>query len=219
MRLDPEGADREYRRALELNPNQSIGHMRYGQFLFAQRKLADALAHAKRAVELDPTSPVTHIAYGFMLSMSRETESAAAQYSKALELQPDQLIARYNIGNVYAQKRMFKEALAEFDRISEKDQVLGTLGRAYVYANSKRRDAMKQELSKLARESPARVGPLNVVAIYGIAGDKQVAFDLLDKIEPVPFVLARLKFDPDLDPLRGEPEFDEYLKRHHIDKL
>ena len=219
MRLDPEGADREYRRALELNPNQGIGHMRYAQFLFNQRKLDDAVAHARRAVELDPTSPVTHISYGFMLGMSRDTDGAAAQYAKALELQPDQVVARFNIANVYAQKHMFKEAMAEFDRISEKDHILGTLGRAYVFASSKRRDAMRQELSKLEKESPARVGPLNVVALYGMVGDKDTAFELLDKIEPVPFVLARLKFDPDLDPLRGEQRFDAYLSRHHIDKL
>src|SRR5215813_3120574 len=219
MRMDPEGADREYRRALELNPNHGIGHMRYAQFLFNQRKLDDAVAHSKRAVELDPTSPVTHISYGFMLSMSRDNEGAAAQYVKALELQPDQVVARYNIANVYAQKHMFKEAMAEFDRIAEKDKILGTLGRAYVYANSRRSDAMRQELSKLEKENPARVGPLNVVALYGMIGDKNTAFDLLDKIEPVPFVLARLKFDPDLDSLRGEPQFDDYLKRHHIDKL
>ena len=219
MRMDPEGADREYRRALELNPNQGIGHMRYAQFLFNQRKLEEAVAHARRAVELDPTSPVTHISYGFMLSMSRDNEGAAAQYVKALELQPDQVIARYNIANVYAQKHMFKEALAEFDRIAQKDRVLGTLGRAYVYANSKRTDALRQELSKLEKENPSRVGPLNVVALYGMIGDKEAAFDLLDKIEPVPFVLARLKFDPDLDPLRGEQRFGDYLTRHHIDKL
>jgi DNA-binding winged helix-turn-helix (wHTH) protein/TolB-like protein/Flp pilus assembly protein TadD len=219
LRLDPEGADREYRRALELNPNQGVGHLRYSYWLFNQRKLEDALAHSKRAVELDPTSPVSHIAYGFMLSMSRDTEGAAAQYSKALELQPDQIAARYNIANVYAQKRKFKEALAEFERIAEKDRILGTLGRAYVYASSKRRDATRQELSKLEKESPSRVGPLNVVALYGMIGDKDIAFDLLNKIEPVPFVLARLKFDPDFDALRGEPQFDDYLKRHHIDKL
>ena len=219
MRMDPEGADREYRRALELNPNQGIGHMRYGQFLFNQRKLEDAVSHAKRAIELDPTSPVAHISYGFMLAMSRDNEGAAAQYAKALELQPDQVIARFNIANVYAQKHMFKEAMAEFDRIAQKDHILGTLGRAYVYANSKKRDAMRQELSKLEKESPGRVGPLNVVALYGMVGDKETAFDLLDKIEPLPFVLARLKFDPDLDPLRGEQRFDQYLSRHHIDKL
>jgi len=219
MRMDPEGADREYRRALELNPNQGIGHMRYAQFLFNQRKLEEAVAHARRAVELDPISPVAHISYGFMLSMSRDNEGAAAQYTKALELQPDQVVARYNIANVYAQKHMFKEAMAEFDRIGEKDRILSTLGRAYVYANSKKRDAMRQELSKLDKESPGRIGPLNVVALYGLAGDKETAFDLLDKIDPVPFVLARLKFDPDLDPLRGEPRFGDYLSRHHIDKL
>lgn len=219
LRMDPEGADKEYRRALELNPNQSVGHLRYSYWLFNQRKLDEALAHSKRAVELDPTSPVSHIAYGFMLSMSRDTEGAAAQYAKALELQPDQVAARYNIANVYAQKRMFKEALAEFARIGEKDRILGTLGRAYVYASSRRRDATRQELSKLEKENPARVGPLNVVALYGMIGDKEIAFDLLNKIEPAPFVLARLKFDPDLDPLRGEPQFDEYLKRNHIDKL
>ena len=219
MRMDPEGSDREYRRALELNPNQGIGHMRYAQFLFNQRKLEEAVTHARRAAELDPTSPVAHICYGFMLSMSRDNEGAAAQYIKALELQPDQVIARYNIANVYAQKHMFKEAMAEFDRIAEKDRILGTLGRAYVYANSKKRDAMRQELSKLEKESPMRVGPLNVVALYGMVGDKDTAFDLLDKIDPVPFVLARLKFDPDLDALRGEQRFGDYLSRHHIDKL
>jgi hypothetical protein len=64
-----------------------------------------------------------------------------------------------------------------------------------------------------------RVGPLNVVALYGMIGDKNTAFNLLDKIDPVPFVLARLKFDPDLDSLRREPQFDDYLKRHHIEKL
>ena len=181
MRMDPEGSDREYRRALELNPNQGIGHMRYAQFLFNQRKLEEAVTHARRAVELDPTSPVAHISYGFMLAMSRDAEGAAAQYIKALELQPDQVIARFNIANVYAQKHMFKEALAEFDRIAEKDRILGTLGRAYVYANSKKRDAMRQELSKLDKESPMRVGPLNVVALCGMVGDKGTAFDLLDK--------------------------------------
>jgi DNA-binding winged helix-turn-helix (wHTH) protein/TolB-like protein/Tfp pilus assembly protein PilF len=219
LRMDAASADQEYRRALELNPNQAVGHLRYSYWLFNARNLDEALKHARRAVELDPTSPVSHIALGFMLSMSRDHEGAAAQYTKALELQPEQVVARYNMANVYVQKRMYKEALAEFERVESKDHILGTLGKAYVYASSGKRDATLQELSKLQKESPAHVGPLNVVILYGMIGDKDTAFELLDKIDPVPFVLARLKFDPDLDPLRGDQKFDEYLKRHHIENL
>ena len=103
--MDPEGSDREYRRALELESKPGHRpHAPHAQFLFNQRKLEEAVTHARRAAELDPTSPVAHISYGFMLAMSRDNEARRRQYIKALELQPDQVIARFNIANVYAQK-------------------------------------------------------------------------------------------------------------------
>jgi DNA-binding winged helix-turn-helix (wHTH) protein/TolB-like protein/Flp pilus assembly protein TadD len=216
--MDLEGADREFRRALEINPNYAIGHVRYSYFLFGRQEAQSALAHMKQAQQLDPISPITNTALGFMLFIARDFKGAIRVYQRALEIQPDQHIARINLAETYIHEGMFKEAQNELDRM--KDAPAETAGtRAYLAIATGRRDEGLKIINDL-RESSSKDKPylrtIDYLFLYSLA-DKDAAFKLLDSISPGPFLLARLKQDPQFDALRSDPRFAAYLKRHQLE--
>jgi DNA-binding winged helix-turn-helix (wHTH) protein/TolB-like protein/Flp pilus assembly protein TadD len=216
--MDLEGADREFRRALEINPNYAIGHVRYSYFLFGRQDAQSALAHMKQAQALDPISPITNTALGFMLFIARDFKGAIGSYQRALEIQPDQHIARINLAETYIHEGMFKEAQSELDRMKEAPgETAGT--RAYLAIASGRRDEGLKIINDL-RDSNSKDRPylrtIDYLFLYSLA-DKDAAFKLLDSISLGPFLLARLKQDPQFDALRSDSRFAAYLKQHHLE--
>lgn len=211
-------AGREFRRAIELNPNYAVARVRYGYFLFGSLRLEEAVAEMKRAQELDPASPVTNAALAFMLRMARDYDGAIKHNRRALELQPDTIGAHAGIAESYIGKGMFEEAHAEIEKVRQTEPLLAVQLRAYAFAAAGRRQEALAILSEL-QQTDASVPPINYALIYGHLGDKEKAFAWLKKDSFSPPVRALLMFDPDLDPLRDDPRYDEILRHQDIARV
>jgi Tfp pilus assembly protein PilF len=210
-------AEREFRRALELKPNYAVAHLRYGYFLFGDGKLSEALAQMKQAQQLDPVSTVNNVALAYVYTMMRDYDSAIKWNRKALELQPDFSGGRFNLAMTYLHKQMFAEALAEFETFKETDPPMALRGQAMVYGLSGRSKEARQLLKETMRGNPAdQMRSLDMAILFGYVGEKETAFQWLEKVSPTRFTVARLRFDPELDPLRKDSRFQEYLDRHGI---
>lgn len=210
-------AEREFRRALELKPNYAVAHLRYGYFLFGDGKLREALSQMKQAQQLDPVSTVTNVALAYVYTMMRDYDNAIKWNRKALELQPDFSGGRFNLAMTYLHKQMFAEALAEFEKFKETDPSMALRGQAMVYGLSGRSKEARQLLKEIMRGNPDdQMRRLDLAILFGYVGEKETAFQWLEKVTPTRFTVARLRFDPELDPLRKDSRFQEYLGRHGI---
>ncbi len=211
---DMTGADREFDRVLKLNPDYAVGRLRYAYFLFANSRLDEALAQMTRAQELDPVSPTTNTALGYLLMMRRDYDSAIRSFEKALEIQPDLTAARVNLCETYVLKGLFKEALAEIEKLADVDPSLPLRERVYAYGASGRRQEARRLLSELhGSKNHTQIAPYEYAVIYAALGDKEAAFEWLEKVELNRSMVARLRVDPQMDPLRPDSRFDEYLRR------
>ena len=109
-------AEREFQRALELNPGYALTHHEYALYLMAMARLDEALVEEKRALELDPLSLRINTALGWVFYFARQFQQAIEQYRKTLELDPNFVMAYWQLGLAYEQKAMYKEALEEFQK-------------------------------------------------------------------------------------------------------
>ena len=218
---DPEGADRAFRRALEINPNYAVGHLRYGYFLLGGELLAEALREMERAQQLDPVSPVSNSSLALLLFMTRDIDGSIKYNQRAIELQPDIAAPRYNLGVSYLKKQMFAEALAEFEKLENTDAVMSKLGKTKAQALAGNLAAARQNFSEIMRSSDRKmIGAVDFAILYSTLGEKDKAFKLLDELPyRKSMAITRLRFDPELDELRSDPRFAELVARHQSGKL
>jgi adenylate cyclase len=182
------GAEREFKRAIELNPNSALSHERYAGCLQSRLRFDESMAEAQQAQELDPLAPEIVSQLGSIYLFTRRYDEAIAQYQKALDLNPNLPVIRAELGWAYAMKRMYPQALAEYDKIPKQDKVVAEQnqfvagGLAWVYAVSGRRaDAPKiaQEFKDLSSHS--YVDFYMIAGIYAGLGDNDEAFRWLEK--------------------------------------
>jgi eukaryotic-like serine/threonine-protein kinase len=210
------GADREFHRAFELNPSYASGHDLYGLILRFQGRLEEALAEGKRAVQLDPLSVPSNRDLGYALYDARQYDQAIEQERKTLELDPNYSQAHSVLGRAYLQKSMYDEGIAEF----EKEGGIGPydIGRAYAMS-SRKAEAQKvlDQLSALSKEK--YIVPKSVAAIYAALGNKEKAFEWLEKSyqDHSLGVGLSMKSFPGFDPLRSDPRFAALLRRMNLE--
>jgi serine/threonine-protein kinase len=210
---DLAGAEREYKRALELNPDEVTAHHRYGVFLMVNGQTDEGLKELKRALELDPASLPINADLGiYYCSALRDPDRGIAQLKKTIELAPDWPRPHNMLSNCYAQKGMWKEALQEFQLMGAPGAFLNV--RMYAAAG-KREEALKIVAEMKERgEKQQRVSPMGLANVYAALGDKDQAFEWLEKAyrERAP-QLRGIKIGPVWDPLRSDPRFADLLKR------
>jgi TolB-like protein/Tfp pilus assembly protein PilF len=206
------GAEREYKRALELNPDYPTGHQRYGIFLVMSGRSDEGLRELKRALELDPASlPINADLGGNLCLYLGQPDKGLEQLKKTLELAPDWPRAHVSLSNCYAEKGMWNEAVQEMVSIGAP----GNVQRARMYAATGRRDEALKIIAEMKERSKQQyVSPLGFANIYAALGEKDQAFEYLEKAyaERVPF-LRGLKTSRVWDPLRSDPRFADLLKR------
>jgi DNA-binding winged helix-turn-helix (wHTH) protein/TolB-like protein/Flp pilus assembly protein TadD len=210
-------AGRDFQRALELNPNYAVAHVRYAYFLFFGMRLNDAVYHMRQAQKLDPVSSVTNGALGGMLYNARDFDNSIAYSKRALELEPGSVAARVNLGEAYLQKRMFKEAHEAFDQLKDSSPRYLAWEKAYAYALEGRRGEAQRMLAEAGKLSERRIH-FNYALVYGAMGDLDQAFTELNQTTLSRGMAAAARFDPQFDPLRADPRFNDFLKRHEIEK-
>ena len=143
-------AEREFKRAIELNPNNALSHRRYGAFLQARARFSEAIAEGKRAQDLDPLSPDVLDQLAYVYTLTRRYDDAIAQYQKILDLNPNLPVMRASLAVAYVMKGLSQQALAEYDKIgaeakvlARENQVVLSMG-AWIYAVSGRQaEALK----------------------------------------------------------------------------
>jgi tetratricopeptide (TPR) repeat protein len=214
-------AEREFKRAIELNSNSALSHARYAECLKTRLRFNESIAEAQRAQELDPLSPDIVYQLGNVLFMAGQYDESIAEFQKALDLSPTIPAVRANLALAYAMKRRYPQALAEFDKISDPDKVTaagnqfvaGNLG--WIYAASGRRtDALKigKEFKDLSAH--AYVDFYWSAVIYAGLGDKEEAFRLLEKgYQEHGTAMLYLAVDPFWYGLRSDPRYADLLHR------
>jgi TolB-like protein/DNA-binding winged helix-turn-helix (wHTH) protein/Flp pilus assembly protein TadD len=213
--LDWPGAEEEYKRALELNPNSVRAHETYGWYLTMMGRLDETMVHAKRALDLDPVGLDINWDMGVALDFSRQTDRAIEQFQKIIKMDPTWAPAHAGLLQAYQEKGMYEEAIAEWKRANALGKPGPQAGLAYAYALAGRKDEAWKILDELKEASKQRyVSPFAFALIYIGLGDKDQAFEWLNKTaDEDPYRIAFLKVNPRFDSLRSDPRFDALLKR------
>jgi TolB-like protein/class 3 adenylate cyclase/Tfp pilus assembly protein PilF len=214
---DWSGAEREAKRAIELNPNWSFGHIAYAQMLSVTGRSQEAIAEGARAVELDPLSLIINALNGYHLHLARRDDEAIARLKKTVELDSNFWIAHQFLGMAYIEKKMYPEAISEFSQAVKlsggNSEPLALNGYASVLSGDTAKGrAVLQELKSL--ESQRYIPPSNLALLSYVLGEKDEAFSWLEKAyQDRDIRLCRLKVDSKWDSMRSEPRFVEILRR------
>lgn len=211
------GAEREYQRAIELNPNYPTAHNWYAVFLMSAARFDEALSQSRQAKQLDPLSLPINMVEGWVLLCARKNNESAEQLRKTLELDPNFILAHHRLGIVYEQQGKYDEAINEFTTINKltpgKPLGIMSLARAYALAG-KRAEAQKLLDDLLALSKQRYVPSAGIAIVYASLGDKEQAFAWLEKADKErDGILARIKVDSRFDSLRSDPRFVELIKR------
>jgi eukaryotic-like serine/threonine-protein kinase len=213
------GAEREYKRAVELNPNDAEAHRRYGVALRKMGRTEEAISENKRAVDLDPVSAFMHWSLGGTLREARQYDRAIEEARKALELDPGFYPAYGNIGMSYINKSMFKEGIAELEKAAALPDNNGPSrqGLAIAYAVAGRKAEAEKLLAEILKQK--RISETGVAGIYANLGQKDKAFEWLEKAyaDRTIGVGSTLKTDPTFDPVRPDPRFASLLRRMNLE--
>ena len=210
-------AEREYKRAIELNPNYAIAHQWYAIYLMSVGRFDEALAQAKRAQELDPLSLPINMTLGWVLLNARQYDQSVEQLSKTLEMDPGFILAHHRLGLVYEQQGKYDKAIEEFRQVVNLSpgKPLGIAALAHAYALAGKRAEAEKGLAELRELSGRRfVSDASIAMVYIALGDKEQAFAWLEKADKArDALLARLKVDPRYDSLRSDPRFADLVRR------
>jgi TolB-like protein/Tfp pilus assembly protein PilF len=211
------GAEREYKRAIELNPKYPTAHQWYAVYLMSAGRFDEALAETRRAQELDPLSLPINMTLGWVLLTARQNDQSVEQLRKTLEMDPGFILTHHRLGLVYEQQGKYDEAIVEFRQVLNLSagKPLGIAALAHAYALSGKRAEAQKLLAELQELSKQRfVSPASVALIYVALGDKDQAFTWLEKAEKErDGILVRLKVDSRYDSLRSDPRFADLAKR------
>ena len=214
------GAEREYRRALDLNPGYAVAHHWYSLFLCETGRHEQAVVEARRAAELDPLSPIISLNMGQILYAARRYAEARRAVQRTLEVSPDFFAARELLGLVYLQEHKFAESITELQEAaavsSREDTVMAALG--YVYAVSGRKGDSQDILNGLKEQSSGRyISPYLLALICVGLGQKGEALEWLEEAyKQRDSELPWIGVEPMLDPVRLDARFRDLLRRLNL---
>jgi TolB-like protein/Tfp pilus assembly protein PilF len=214
---DWRGAEKEYKRGLELNPNNSVARQWYAEFLACVGRHAEAIAECARARQLDPLSQMaaaTQGRHGYFFA--RQYERAREELGNVVRTDPEFWIGHNFLGWTYAVAGQFAEAMAAFSTAKQLDDNPETLvGLGFTFGISGERaraEEILRQLQDLRKQN--YVQPVSIALVYTGLGEKDEAFEWLDKAyEEHAQWLSEIKVDPAFDPLRTDARFTDLLKR------
>lgn len=209
-------AEKQYRQAIELNPNYATAHHWYGVFLSGMGRSDEALREIKLAQQLDPLSLIINTGVGRILYNARRYDEALEHLLRTVEMDASFPEARFQLALVQEAKGMYDAAIAEYMKSSElfgDKAMAGWAGRAYVMSG-KKAQAMEliKQLEELSRQK--YVSPFLMARIYAALGDSDRAYEWLEKLyNDHSYYVIWLKVDPAFDSLRSDPRFESLLRR------
>jgi TolB-like protein/DNA-binding winged helix-turn-helix (wHTH) protein/Tfp pilus assembly protein PilF len=214
---DRVGAEKEFRRAIELNPNYAEAHHMYSHFLLALGRSQESLAESRRFLELDPVSPAANLHLGSHYLIARQYDQAITQELKTLQMDPNYAEAHRQLGDAYWHKAMYGEAVNEYEK------ELGLLGRKpadianlrTAYLKSGWTGYLKADIKRNLQEfEQGQASPVDVAGDYALLGEPDQAFRWLEKGYQTRYeYLIYLKAEPAFDGLHSDHRYADLLRR------
>jgi DNA-binding winged helix-turn-helix (wHTH) protein/TolB-like protein len=217
------GAEQEFRRAIQINPDYVNAHHWYSHELVALGRLRESHEESETALALDPTDVLINEHMAWHHLMAREYDRAIPQANKAIELDPSFVQAHRVLALALLYTGRTKEACTEFEKgveLSHGDPVARAyLARCYAFAH--RSDEARQILTSLEQGSAERyISAAEIAAIYVSLGDNNSALRWLDTAcTEHSGSLIYLNADRVFDPLRRDPHFQTIVARIHLTPL
>ena len=209
--FDYAAGEREYKRAIELNPNYTSAHHNLGVMLVRTGREAEGMAELRRALEIEPFSTVVNRLYGEVLGYSRHYEEGLAQLKKTVELDPSFPTTYFALSNLYRMMGKYSESVESFAKFQE---LYGRPETAALARSSFAVGGWPGYVREMTTKRPAGLTPYVTATYFTYLGDKDKAFDELNKaFENQEYSLRFIKLDSSLDPLRDDPRFKDLLRR------
>ncbi len=217
---DWETSEKQYLRALELNPNSAAAHFGYAHLLSNTARHEQALAEIKLSRERDPVSLVTNALEGQILFFAGRSDESLDQLNKTIDLNPNFWLSHLFISGVYTEKGMHAEAVAAMKKAGEiSGNSQSEAYRAYALARWGKLEEARAVLDELLKLSKTRyVPPYNFAVVYNGLGESDKALDYLEKAFAEKNVLmVFLKVEPKWNNLRNEPRFIDLMRRMNFE--
>ncbi len=210
------GAEQEFKRAIELNPNSATAHHWYGDYLANMGRSEEGLRETKRARELDPLSLIINTTLGWQLYLARLDDQAAEQLRTVLDIDAKFSPARRTLEEVYAHMGKHKEAVAEREKVislSGSPELAASIEEDF--SKSGYKGVLQSWLDGLTEISKhGYVSSYSIAEGYMRMGEKDKAFDWLEKAyEEHDSGLVSIGVEPMFDPVRRDPRFRDILRR------
>ena len=225
---DFQGAEAEFKHALELSPNYAEAHHWSAIYFANLGRREEASSEAKRAVELDPLSLLMNMTPALASYLARDYDAAVAHLQKIIEMEPNFPAAHSVLGNVYLQQELFEQAMVEYQKVLELLKGVPPVEMsmkaivAHAYAKWRKRSKAIKLLDELTAtikdtdQAPGvvNVSPHSIAEIHAALGQTEEAFDWLNQAcDQHDMQMVGLLTNPTLDPLRSDARFDDLVRR------
>ena len=210
-------AEKQYRRAIELNPNYATAHQWLAEHLTTVKRFDEAIVEIKRALELDPVSLIMNRTYGDILICARRVDEAIEQYKKTLELDPNFPTTYFFLGRAYEAKGMYDEAVAQYATAARfsglRPEILAEANQ--VNAKSGWKGYLEKSLEQILKQpSGQRVPPFVVATYYARLGRTDECIAWLERgYEERDFRMTLIGVAWEFDTVRSDPRFVELVQK------
>jgi tetratricopeptide (TPR) repeat protein len=211
------GAENDFKKAIELNPNAAPIRLAYGWFLMMSARFDEAAIEMEKAREFDPSALAIKVARGRLLYFTRKYDEAIQHFQKIIAVEPNSPGSHLALSQIYRQKQMYPESVEAFMKyqglIGSPPEDMEALRKAF--NESGFRGFSRKMLDILKKKAATEYVPPFGSAIFNtLLGQRDEAFTGLEKSfdERVP-LMVQLKIDPDFDSLRDDPRFQDLLRR------
>jgi serine/threonine protein kinase/Tol biopolymer transport system component/tetratricopeptide (TPR) repeat protein len=214
---DARTAEQQFKLAIEINPNYSLAHQWYSNLLIAQGRFDEGIAEVTRAQELNPLSLMDKSITGWSYYHARQYERARNELNRVLEMDRNFGNANMMLGTVLERLGEYDRAIAVLRRSLEgmDGSIVPLWILGYTLAKAGRRAEANEIITKLVRLSDkAYVPPYFIAMIYAGLGDRDLAFEWLEKaFENRDAWLIWIGTEPKMDELNSDPRYSELLRR------
>jgi tetratricopeptide (TPR) repeat protein len=210
-------AERQFKRALELDPDNSWAHAEYGSYLARMRRFDEAINERKRAYDLAPTNAaeLSNLAYAY--DLAGRYDEALTHFQKAIQMNPRFPGAHLGIARVYFHLGRFEDAIAELNTsMSLSEGNLGAIAAlGHVYGVVGKRDEARKVVADLEERAKTKyVPPYLIAVVYAGLGDRDQTFTWLERAYEERYPgLTQLGNDPVFDRVRPDPRFTSLMRR------
>jgi DNA-binding winged helix-turn-helix (wHTH) protein/TolB-like protein len=215
---DWRGAEKEFKKAIELNPNIAWIRQAYGWFLMSEARFEEATVEMEKAQQLDPSSLTVNVGRGRLYYYSRQYEQAIRHFQNIIAIEPNDRSLYLALYNIYEQKKMYPEAVEAFLKTEEMIGMPPAEAEEFrkAFKTTGWQGFLRRQLEQIAlqkakgfHESPTRIANL-----HASLGEKERAFAWLEKVfearEPS---ILQFKVEPGYDILRADPRYSELLRK------